>query len=116
MLFVFISILSLYSLRKLGWFISKNGLYGSHIVTVVVICFLWGLAISYLLHTLVQWQNPNIIVKIIFGYGVGAYVSTPNYGLVSESFVPQEKKSRHLLISLLPFVVFILTSVAFAFV
>ncbi len=115
MLFIFISLLSLYIFRKLGWFVSKNGLYGSHIVTVSVVCFLWGLAISYLFHILIQWQDPNVIVKTIFGYGVGAYVSVPNYGLVDDSTVPEYKLSRHQLISLLPWIVFALSSLAFAF-
>ena len=116
MLYIVIVLIAMYILRKFGWFLSKNGLYGSHDVTVSVICVLWGIGIAYLLHLLNLWQHPNIILKILFGYGFGIYVSIPNYGLVNDSVVPGEKRARHQLIFLLPLSIFILSSIVFSFI
>jgi hypothetical protein len=114
MAFVLIMLLLLYVLRKAGWFFSKNGLYGSHVATVSVFCLAWGAGIAVLVHELIRWKEPNWIVWLIFGYGIGAYVSIPNYGLVGEDTVPDVKRKRHLLISTVPLVAYVLTAILLA--
>ena len=115
MIFVLFTLIGMYFFRKIGWLLSRNVLYGANGAVVVFVCILWGAGIAYLLHLLIAWQNPNLILKIIFGYGFGLYISIPNYGLLNESSIPLIKKNRHLLIKAVPFFVFIITSILFAF-
>jgi hypothetical protein len=63
-----------------------------------------------LLHFLIMWEHPSIISKVI-GYGSGAYVAIPNYGLVQKDIVPLRKISRDNLIYFLPLIIFVLVSI-----
>lgn len=58
--------------------------------------------------------NPGLFLKI-FGYGGGAYISIPNYGLLNESTIPESGLPRHVTIKAVPFVVFIVASIVLAF-
>ena len=112
--FVLLSIVFMYLGRRMGWMLSRNILYFLPTVLVVVLCILWGMAVAFGIHALILWQHPNIILKIIFGFMLGTYVSIPNYGLVAESTIPPEALPKHNLISMLPVWSYIFASVAFA--
>jgi len=107
MIFFLIMVCVLYVGRKLGWSLSKNVLYSAPIVVVFSLCLVWGASLAFGIHSLIRWLSPNIILKIIMGFGVGAYVSMPNYGLFDGSTIPENEMPRHLLISNLPFGAFI---------
>jgi hypothetical protein len=63
-----------------------------------------------------MWQHPFWLLKYILGFGMGAYVAVPNYGLLNESTIPPEEIRRHERISLLPLWTYILTSGVFAYI
>jgi len=113
--FVLFSIVFMYLGRRLGWWLSKASLYGDPLPVILVECFIWGGLVAYVIHALIVWHHPYWILKWVFGFGVGSYVSSPDYGLISESTVPEQAMPRHTLISSLPFVVFIIGSVGLAF-
>jgi len=115
MIFFLIMLCVLYVGRKLGWSLSKNVLYSAPIVVVFSLCLLWGAGLAFGIHSLIRWLSPNIVLRILMGFGVGAYVSKPNYGLVAESTIHGDAMPRHVLISNLPLVAFIAASIAFAF-
>jgi hypothetical protein len=101
--------------RRLGWVLSRAILYSASAVVVIVACVVWGTLVAYLIHLLIGWQHPYWILKSIFGFALGAYVSIPNFGLVTESTIPPHAMKRHKLISLLPLCIFILLSVGFVY-
>lgn len=94
--------------RKLGWALSKNFLYTSHIALAVLACFVWGLMVAGAIDTIIAWQRPNIFLKILMGYMLGAYVSIPNYGLIKEETIPFELKSRHAMLSTVSLLIYLL--------
>jgi len=113
--FVLFSIVLMYYGRRLGWLLSRAFLYSSPSTFVVFLCVIWGALVAYLIHLLIGWQQPHWILKWIFGFALGAYVSMPNYGLVAESTIPEHAFKRHELISLLPLSIYILSSVGCAY-
>lgn len=115
MIFAIIVLVALVPLRRAGWFISKIFLYWSKIPVVIIASIIWGSLIAYIVHILILWQNPGLIIKIIFGYGFGAYLSVPDYGLFAEGTMTDEASMRNTIITFVSLIVFILSSVAFAF-
>ena len=113
--FVMFSIALMYLGRRSGWWLSKVSLYGDPMPVVLVECFIWGGLVAYLIHALIVWHHPHWILKWVFGFGVGSYVSRPNYGLIMESSIPEHAMPRHTLISSLPFLIFIIVSVGLSF-
>jgi hypothetical protein len=59
-------------------------------------------------------MHPGLLL-IIFAFGVATYISIPNYGLLSESTIPDEGLPRHVFIRSVPFFAFVAASVVFAF-
>jgi hypothetical protein len=114
MIFVLLAIALAYAGRRLGWALSKHVLYFSPGAMLLALCFLWGTGVALAVHALITWQHPNIILKIIFGFLLGAYVAIPNYGLIAESSIPPDATPKHNLILMLPLWVYIFVSVAFA--
>jgi hypothetical protein len=107
--------IGLYVGRKLGWGISKMFLYTLPTVAAVFACLVWGFSIAYGLRAAIDWLQPGLILKVL-GFGAGAYVANPSYGLFIEQTIPPEQLGRHYLVSLLPLLVFIVTSVMLALV
>ena len=114
-IFVVVALVFMYIGRRVGWALSKNILYiaGSGAV-IVALCLVWGVAVAYCVHALIAWLHPHIVVKVIFGYMLGAYVAIPNYGLVAESTIPEHAMPRHNLISMLPLWTYIALCIVFA--
>lgn len=108
MVFFFVAIIFLYIGRKLGWALSRNILYTSSAVTSGIVSAIWGCSVALLIFLLISWQQPNIILKIIFGYALGWYVAIPNFGLYQEDFIPSSAKERHLLISIGPSICYLI--------
>ena len=99
--------------RKIGWYLSRAFLYSAPAFLVICICLLWGVLVALGIQGILVWLEPNTVLKWIFGYALGWYVAIPNFGLLDESTIPAKAKDRHLLISTLPSVAYLITSVLF---
>jgi hypothetical protein len=97
-----------------GWAICRNLLYKSSWTVCVVVCFAWGIGAAYALHLFILHTHPGLLLKI-FGYGAGAYVSVPNYGLLDESSIPDYKMPRHVFIKGAPQLTYSVASIILAF-
>jgi len=115
MVFALIIIFSIVPLRRIGWAISKNILYVMPLLFSIVLTIGWAFLISYLLHILIRWQNPNIIVKILLGYGFGVYLAIPNFALFDLNTLPPEEIKRTAFIYGASLGMFILGSIFLAF-
>lgn len=113
--FVLFSLVLLYLGRKLGWWLSKASLYDDPLPVVLIECVIWGGLVAYLMHDLIIWHRPHWILRWVFGFGVGSYVSVPSFGLIRDDTIPEHARSRHEMVSMLPMWVFILASVGLAF-
>jgi len=109
MLFIIYSIIFLYIGRRLGWKLSKQFLYTSKFS--LLLCLLWGALIAIIVRILINWQNPHIILAIIFGHLLGAYISIPNFGLFQGSSIPDDVISRHNKITWFPFYNYIIVGI-----
>ena len=101
--------------RKLGWWLSKRLLYTAGTGFAVVASIIWGGLVALAIHGLIIEERPHWILKSIFGFGLGAYVAVPNFGLMREDTIPEHAKRRHEMISMLPMWVFFAASVGLAF-
>jgi len=115
MAFFFIAFGFMYIGRKLGWTLSKYALYTAPITGSIVLCVVWGAVVAAAMCGLIDWQQPGIILRWIMGYALGAYIAVPNFGLLAESSIPAHAQNRHALISTLPLLVYVASSVAIAF-
>lgn len=100
--------------RKIGWGLSRRLLYTSNWAVCIVLCLAWATGVAYALRLFILAMQPGLPLKL-FGYGAGAYISIPNYGLLNESTVPEYGRPRHDFIKGVPSLVYIVTSVVFAF-
>ncbi len=105
MAFSFIMLVLLYPIRKIGWMLSSV-LYRVNSVICIIMLTVWGVGLGFLVGTLDWNLKPNIVLKIIFGFFEGLYLSCPNFGMLNESTIPLEAQSRHKLISYYPQIVF----------
>jgi hypothetical protein len=105
MAFSLIIIFLLWPFRRLGWFLS-HFLYRTNTVLCLILLTFWGGGMGFMVGTL-DWNfKPNLILKIIFGFFGGLYLSAPNFGLLNEATVPWDAQGRHKLIAHYPQVVF----------
>ena len=114
MIFVFVVLICVFPLRRVGWAFSKRILYSAPQIGSVALTMVWAFLISYLLHILIRWQNPNIVIKIIFGYGFGSYLSIPNFALFAQSTLPPEEVKRTAYVYVAALATFALGSVILA--
>jgi len=104
MLFVVISLVGFVIVaRRLGWSLSKDLLASAFpLILVPILSVIWGCLITVAVRVLIDWQEPNAIIKWVFGFGAGAYAAIPNYGLLSTNLVritvPQNPHERLLLL------------------
>ncbi len=115
MVFVIVTLICSQLGRRLGWALSKRFLYFASPLSVVVASIIWGGLVALLMHALIVRYQPHWLLKWIFGFAQGAYVSVPNFGLVAESTIPEHAVLRHEILSNVPLLVFIIASVVFAF-
>ena len=114
MLFLFLTcILGLWVGRQVGWWFSKALLYTGPLIPVILFLVVWGSSTALLLRLAIDWFHPAAVLKVI-GYGAGAYVSNPAFGLVREDTIPHSEHDRHLLVNNLPLVVYIVAAIALA--
>jgi hypothetical protein len=78
-------------------------------------CLLWGGIVASLVYALIQWRQPGLVLKIIMGYALGAYVSIPSFGLLDDASIPDSARSRHTVVSAIPLLTYILFMIAFPF-
>ena len=116
MIFAVVVILACVPLRRIGWAISKSVLYTTPQVISVFIAILWAAIVAYLVHALIRWQSPNLVIKIIFGYGFGSYLSIPNFALFDQSTLPPEEIKRTAFLYVASLTGFAVGSVVLAFV
>ena len=116
MIFSIICVLGLFIGRRLGWALSKAWLYpASSEARVIAVCVAWGLWIALGVRELILWQHPHWALKYFLGYGIGAYIASPNFALLQESTIPPEAQRRHTIIESVPALTYILASVVFTF-
>lgn len=114
MVFFFCAFVFMYVGRKIGWALSKP-LYFSPLIGVLLFSLIWGSAVATSIRGLILWQQPGPILRWIMGYTLGAYVAIPNFGLLNEASVPPEATSRHVLLKSVPFLTYVVVSIALAF-
>lgn len=115
MLFFFLTcILGCLIGRGIGWWLSRALLYTGPIVPVILFLFVWASGTAFLLGLAIDWLHPGIVLKVI-GYGAGAYVSNPAFGLLQEDAIPLSQRDRHLPVNNLPILFYIATATAVAF-
>ncbi len=76
--FVALTFLGTYVGRRLGWWLSRLSLYTAPWWFVIPCCIAWGTGVAYGVRSLCEWLQPNVILKIVFGWAQGLYVSIPN--------------------------------------
>jgi hypothetical protein len=99
--------------RKIGWAFSRQVLYKAGGIECLIYCITWGALTAWGLHGRIQARHPGLFLKI-YGYGAGAYISVPNYGLFDKGTVPNHALGRHLLIQVVPDVTYVIASVLLA--
>jgi len=109
MAFFLLAIAFLYVGRKVGWALSRGVLYTAPVVAALSACVVWGVIVALVVHGLIDWQQPGLIVRLVMGYALGAYVSIPNFGLFNEATIPDHAGPRHALVSAVPFALYAVT-------
>jgi hypothetical protein len=113
-IFIFVSLfVVMYIGRKVGWAISKSVLYAAPTLVAILLCLMWGGLIAVIIQLVLDFFRPTIVLALIFGYGMGAYVSVPNFGLFAS--VPPQAEGREMLIQIMPFLTYVTLSITFAF-
>ncbi|MGH9500378.1 MAG: hypothetical protein ACRD3L_14650 [Terriglobales bacterium] len=112
MKFALIAFVGMFVGRKIGWSLSKGFFYVAPMVLAVAGVAVWGIVVGYGMSYLIGATHPNLILRWILGFALGAYVAIPNFGLFNESTLPDSVMSRHFMISTLPLVTYIVTEVA----
>lgn len=115
MFFFFMAVVFMYIGRKIGSTVSKSLLYTASPVMAGILSAIWGVGVALSMFCLIRWQEPNIVLKLIMGYALGWYVAIPNFGLFQEGSIPEEAKSRHLMISTWPPVAYLVTIATLSF-
>jgi hypothetical protein len=110
--FIFISLVFMVVGRKFGWTLSKLIFYPAPAVISFINLIGWGVAVAWGMSSLSGWLQPNVIIRWIRGFALAAYVAVPNYGLFQESSIPDDKQMRHMLISWVPLIVYVVTEFA----
>jgi hypothetical protein len=110
--FLLIAAVSGYWGRKVGWALSKRVLYAAPFGFAIPLCVGWGIMIAVAVFGLICWLSPGLILRIIMGYALGGYISIPNFGLFIEGTIPPDVQPRHVMISALPFGIYILAMIA----
>lgn len=110
--FVAISLVAMSLARPLGWYLSRHLLYPGPALLAGAMAALWGAVIAIGVGEAIQYFQPSLIIQIIFGYGMGAYLSMPNYGLSSGT--EHIMIRRHAVVQNIPLVTFIAFSVGMA--
>ena len=113
--FFLITMIFMYIGRKIGWIVSKIVLYNLvlPIWGVIVLCIFWGISVAYLIHSIILWQHPHLILRIIFGYALGCYVAYPSYGLWDKSTLSSEMRNRETIIDFVSSVSYIISIILF---
>ncbi len=114
MVFVIISFIGMYFGRKVGWWLSRKILYLGPVPLAVICCVGWGMFVALAIRYLIDIYEPFWLLRWIFGYALGWYVSIPNYGLLMESTIPDEARPRHFLIFTLPSTLYLICTAALA--
>jgi hypothetical protein len=114
-MFVVIVIVSSLLLRPLAWKLCRGVFYPlrSHWVAAYGL-FSWGFFLAIGLRFLIIEFQPRWAVKYFLGYGIGGYLAFINYGLFNEASIPPESQTRHMIVEILPFATFVVTSIAAA--
>lgn len=108
MVFSLFILFLLWPIRRIGWLLSSF-LYHANSVLCIILLTVWGGGVGFLVGTL-DWNfNPHIILKIIFGFFGGLYLSSPNFGMFNEATIAWDAQRRHKLIAHYPQVLFAIT-------
>jgi hypothetical protein len=112
MWFAFAALVFMLVGRKLGWLVSRAFLYPSPIALSLLGAVVWGVIVGMGISGLIGWLHPGTTLKWIMGFALGAYVAIPNYGLFSESTIPDSDLRRHVMVKSVPLLSYIVTEFA----
>lgn len=112
-MFLAIVLLAWYLGRKAGWKFSPV-LYRIPQTYCVLLCIAWALLIAFGLRFLIDRLHPGWIVRAL-SFGVGFYISSPNFGLVQESTIPTSEIDRHRFMQYFTPTAFIVSCIIFSF-
>jgi hypothetical protein len=110
--FVFVSFVFMMVGRKIGWSLSKLIFYPAPAVISFINLIGSGVAVAWGMSVLIGWLHPIVTIKWILGFALAAYVAIPNYGLLQESSIPDEKQMRHAMITWTSLIVYVVTEIA----
>jgi hypothetical protein len=110
--FILISLVFMTVGRKVGWGLSKVIFYPAPAVISFINLIGWGVAVAWGMSSLIGWLQPNVVIRWIMGFALAAYVAVPNYGLLQESSIPDDKQMRHRMIACVPLIVYVVTEFA----
>ncbi len=113
-LFIFICLMGMPILRKLGSAFSRTLFYKPPWQIGVLLLVAWGAGIALGFRYLLLWLQVNLLLKIL-GYCAAAYVSAPDSGYVSESTVSNHAPKRPREMPQLSVLTFVILSVIVAF-
>jgi hypothetical protein len=103
--FVAISLVAMSAGRRVGWLLSRR-LYFAPTLLCAFVLPLWGGVIAIGVDQAIKYFHPSLMIKVIFGYGMGAYISMPNYRLFATENVPSAMMRRHYEIQNIPLIMF----------
>lgn len=109
MWFALAALVFMYVGRRIGWVFSRGVLYRAPIPLSILGTLIWGVLVGFAMSRLIGALHPNVWLKWILGFTLGAYVAIPNYGLFQDSSIPDSELPRHLIISNAPLLMYVAT-------
>jgi hypothetical protein len=100
--------------RKMGWTLSRRVFYSMPSAVAVPLCLLWGVAIALAFRWSITGLHPNLILAIL-GFAAGAYIAVPDLGIGEVWMAPYGSATRKDIVSNFPFLMYLLSSIAFYF-
>jgi hypothetical protein len=100
--------------RKLGWTLSRRVFYSMPSAVAVPLCLLWGVVIAFAFRLSITVLHPNLLLAIL-GFAAGAYIAVPDLGISEVWMFPNGSATRKDIVSNFPFLMYLLSSIAFYF-
>lgn len=94
MYFILISLVMWFVVTRLGWKLGRGAVVNFEPVGIIIFSFIWAAAIGLGMRYAIVAFAPNVLLRWIFGYALGGYVSDPTWGMGFEpgSFAWQKEQ------------------------
>jgi hypothetical protein len=117
MIFAVIMVFAIWPMRRFAWWLCRRYLYPSGSAAFVIFnCVYWGAFVAICTRFMIVYFHPHWALKWFLGYGIGGYLANINFGLLNEASIPPEAQARHKLMSTLPFITFVVVSIALTWI